>query len=224
MSDAWAVVAAGLGGAGLTGLAALGVERYHGKRAEETERRNRLREACADMNAHAIALALRATVLTRAAAWQTGLSYSLDVVTHNTKPLDVITIGEWLLVEQVALLKAQAIVEVLGNMEIIKAGANIMDAANKVVESAGTVETHRREHVRAAQKENPLAGLAALLSRYTISPEQEEDMRRRGKELFRAVRQFASMIRSELGVPVPDAVIDAYPGLFKEDEEPSDAN
>lgn len=219
MNDAWAVLFAGLGGSGLTGLGALGVEWYRSKRAEEAERRNRLREACADLNAHAVTLALRAAVLTTTAASQTGLPYSLNVLTHTARPLDGITIGEWLVVEQGAMLKAQAIIDVLADEELIKAGADVIDKANRIVSAAGDIEKYRREHVRAAQKENPLAGLTALFSRYQIGPEQEGEMQRGARELGRTTRHFARLIRSKLNIPVPDSVIDAYPELFQEDDE-----
>lgn len=222
MSDAWAVVAAGLGGSALTGLAALGLEWYHSKRAEGAERRNRLREACADLNAHAIAIALRASLLTAAAASQTGLSFTLQAMFHSTKPLDAITVGEWLMAEEGGLLKALAVIEVLGDGELIQAGAEVIGAAHTVLEVSGELESYRREDLKKAQEQRPLTGWAALLAQQSISPEQEEDMQRRARELFCAARRFASLIRAKLDIAVPDAVIEAYSALLGDQhEEPS---
>src|SRR5487761_1547925 len=122
-NDAWAVVAAALGGSALTGGAALGVEWVRSRLAGRSSRREKVRQCCSELNSHAIALALRAHSLMTTAALQTGLPFAVNALLHNTKHLDVMTVSELFMVHFAPMLAAQAPLALLGDVEVIKGGS-----------------------------------------------------------------------------------------------------
>lgn len=209
MSDTWAVVVAALGASLLTGGSAFGVEAWRDRLARKRATKERLREACVQLNSHAIAYTQLIHALQLTAVNRAGLGEGLAVVMHQRKPIDVMELTDWLLAELRPMLEAQAVIQLLGDEEVIRGAAAVILVANDVM--GGTT--------KAKDEVDQKAAAAPLIERFVVfmanpktklPPEVEQALSEGVVKLGQESRRFARLTRKHLGVNDPDAVMRAF--------------
>ncbi|HYA45570.1 MAG TPA: hypothetical protein VED59_08180 [Acidimicrobiales bacterium] len=215
MTTPWAVVAAALGASFLTGIIALGLELWRERSAARRDATQRLREACTQLNAHAISFMFLIHGQQLTGIYRQGIGEVLDVALYRRKPLDPMELTEQFLVDQRPMLLAQAVIDVLGPQELIRGASSVLLAVNGVRSDVTKVnETLTRQSAEA-----PVLHRAAKYfgkAQTELPPELTSALQDGVRRLGQEVRRFAQLTRKCLNVNDADAVIRAYPELFAE--------
>lgn len=211
MTTAWAVVAAALGASFLTFFGTWILEWYRGVREKRVAKQDRLRDACTQMTNHALSLSLRVSTTYRMMISRSGIWENFDQLVGIRKPIDLMDLLEWYRQDLQPMFEAQGIVEVEGDMELIKAAASLIAAASELIGTPEVAHTPRSESSAAVRFFR-----AWWLNVRGFRFEEEIDRRinESVKSLGREMRNFAGLTRKRLGVGDPDVLVDAFPGLF----------
>jgi hypothetical protein len=210
MSDTWAVVVAALGASLLTAVSTFGIEAWRDRLARSRGDKERLREACAQLNSHAIAYIHLIHGLQLTAVYRAGLGEGLAVATHQRKPIDAMELTDRLPTELRPMLEAQAVIQLLGDEEVIRSAAGVILAANDVMGGA----------TKAKDELDQKAAGAPVIERFVtfmanpktkLPPEVEKALSEGVMKLGHESRRFAQVTRTYLDVNDPDAVIRAFP-------------
>jgi len=111
------------------------------------------------------------------------------------------------------VLEAQAIIESAGDRVIIRAAADVVVAAVTVLEAATTFAAGGQQRVGAQGSGSwPLKRLRRLQRDPDVERRTEQAVRALGQE----VRLFARAARDRIGAGDADAVVEAFPELFKD--------
>lgn len=123
-------------------------------------------------------------------------------------------LDDWLMADFGPLLEAQAVVEVSGDRELIRAATDVVVAAGAVlgVATKTTTAPQLGDGVGSQQGRLRFRSLLPLRRDPAVDSETEEAIRRLGQE----VRKFAHVTRDRVGVGDAGAIIHAFPELFGE--------
>lgn len=209
MSDTWAVVVAALGASLLTAGSAFGVEAWRDRLARRRATKERLREACVQLNSHGIAYTQLIQALQLTAVYRAGVGEGLAVVMHQRKPIDVMEVTDWLLVELRPMLEAQAVIQLLGDEEVIRGAAAVILAANDVMGVTAKAKDEVDQKAAAAPLIERLVVFMAN-PKTKLPPEVEQALSVGTVKLGQESRRFARLTRKHLGVNDPDAVMRAF--------------
>jgi hypothetical protein len=213
----WAVVVAALGAAFLTIAGTFWLERWRLARSGREADEGKLREACVQMDSHALRLVVRANAIYLTALVRSGLGEGLDILLHQRKPLDPMELTDWLSQDFGPMLEAQSFIELVGDRDLIQAAASLVVAAVEVVGKASSVGEPLGRRDGESIRERGLRW-GRRLAAVRKDPELEKEIQRATRDLGRQVRRFASVTRKRLGVNDPDAVVLAFPELFADDD------
>jgi len=217
VNAAWAVVAAALGASFLTILGTFWLERWRMARAVRADNNDRLRGACVRLAGHAQAFMMRCHGLYLTSVMRSGIGEGIDVTFHYRKPADPMAFTEWLLEDLNPMWEAQSLIEITGDRDLIRAGADVITAATNVLAQATAITESRVAPPRARMSVRLRFWLRSLVP-LRRSSEVERATLEAVRDLARKLRQFARLTRERLGVDDPNDVIAAFPQLFAQSE------
>jgi hypothetical protein len=208
MSDAWAIVTAGLGGSVVTGGLAVALEAVR-VRADRIARIQADRKA-----AYSDLLAASGMVIDWAGAMhvtmelRSGLKEGMDVTFGHRKLLDALDIMQSRSPVSVALFKAWSAAWVVASADGIRCANDVVDAAQGALGAATTRGEARGRVDRTIRGE-------------AWTPKQLEDWSRAIERVAQARRSLALLARKEIGVEV--AEVFTVGGRPREDSAANDA-
>lgn len=228
-SDGTQLIIIGLGSSGLTGLVAFGIEAWRLRRRVSDVRDDKLIEACAKMISSAQKIIFKAAALHMTMQIRSGLRESLDVLLHQRKPIDVLELNDYLLVEQGVILDAQAVMWLLGDEALHKSGGDIVAAVQELIVASTALPPSRQMNPSddvIGKVTTALRGLTPL----EHGPELEAKIDESARKLGRSCAALVPVMRKSLKVKDVDALFRAHPGLLPVDsdagpaEEPGTSN
>jgi hypothetical protein len=191
VSDAWAVVVAGLGGSALTGLVAWGLGERQAAQSRRERQQQERRKAYSELLGHSTQVLQLAAALHQTMAARSGLVEGIDVALHHRKPMDPWEL--WLSMQgAVAPLNlAWSDVWTVGSSDGIRLANALIDRCADVISTA----TSRGEG---------RGGLAQRVAGEKWTQEQLDAWDADQKALARARRDLALHARHELGFEVAE--------------------
>lgn len=182
---------------------------YSAKESSKREIQVKLNEACITLNSHALSLISTCNVLYRTSILRSGLREVLDIALHYRKPLEPMTIQEWLNIDLRPMMKAQCFIEVTGSKELIESSSAVISAGLEVLGKVSGIENNKSD-----SKKSHLKSLGI----YSLRPDPlvETELLEAIRALGRKIREFTKIVRDKNGISDPDAVIKAFPDLFED--------
>jgi hypothetical protein len=212
MNNAWAVVAAALGSSALTIVGSFWLEVLRSKKSQQSARSSTLNSACVQLNSRAIMFALRVQSLHATAIERSGPSEGINVVLHIRKPPEIMELTDWLMRDLGPMLEAKAMVESVGNQHLIKAAAEVFEAAATVLNVVQESLSSRQQPTGSSR--SVLWENVKRLRRLQRDPEVERKTNKALRSLLQKILEFTQITRDQTGLEDPAAIVDAFHLLF----------
>ncbi len=212
MNDAWAVVAAALGSSTLALGGSFWLEVLRSKRLQQAARSSALNSACVQLNSRAIMFALRVQSLYDTAIERSGLRESIDVFLHIRKPPEIMELTDWWMQDLGPMLEAKAMVESVGNQDLIKAAAEVIRAAVTVLNVVQESLSSRQQPTGSSR--SVLWESVKRLRPLKRDPDVERKTKKALRSLLQKILEFTQIVRDQTGLEDPAAIVDAFPQLF----------
>jgi hypothetical protein len=187
MSATWAVVAAALGSAALTGLASVGALLLQERKRQRAEAKAARRHNYAVFLARSWGFLQRAQALADMSRLRTGFGEGLDIILRLRKPIDLREIHDWLNVDWSPLIDAYSDIQATDSQEVIDAASLFVQRCGILIDVGAPTLTGWRAKVRVATIGLPW------------TPEQRTGWRRALEDCGEARRGFITVARDRLG-------------------------
>jgi hypothetical protein len=191
MSDAWAIVTAGLGGSVVTGGVAVILGRARVRADERTRLQTDRKAAYSDLLAASGMVTEWAGAMHVTMELRSGLKEGLDVTLRHRKLLDPLDLMSARAPVSEALFRAWSAAWVVASADGIRCANEVVDAAQAALGAATTRGEARGRVDRTIRGE-------------AWTPEQLEDWNKANQRLAAARRSLALLARKELGVEVAE--------------------
>jgi hypothetical protein len=213
-------VVAALGAAFLSTGGAFLLEMYRTYRRAKIARSDELKMACIQIISGAQRLLFKAAALHVSMEVRSGLRESLDLAMHHRKPIDILELNDYMMVEQGKILDAQAAIWLTGDELLITSAGEILDAVGKLI-VASTALPPGREVDPSADALTKLWVAINNLKPLKHSPESEAKIRDCARTLGRSCVAFGRAMRTRLKTADVDAILRAFPGFSEPPSEDS---
>ena len=213
MSDTWAVVVAALGSATLSTGGAFWLDAYRARRRAIEARTLELKTACAQIVSGAQRLLFKAAALHINMEVRSGLRESLDLVLHHRKPVDILELNDYLMIEQGMILDAQATIWRTGDEVLITSVGDVVAAVGKLIVAATALPPDFKVDASADLNAKVRAAIQHLKP-LKHDPESETKINECARQLGRTCVAFGHAVRASLKVDDVDAILRAKPGFF----------
>jgi hypothetical protein len=150
---------------------------------------------------------------------RSGLRESIDVLLHIRKPPEIMELTDWWMQDFGPMLEAQAMVESVGNRELIKAAAEVIKAAVTVLNVVQESISSRQQPTGSSR--NVLWESVRQLRPLQRDPVVERKTKKALRSLMQKIREFTLIVRDQTGLEDPAAIVNAFSQLF-DDEAQSD--
>jgi hypothetical protein len=212
MSNTWAVVVAALGAALFSTGGAFLLDAHRARRRDKDAKADELKAACIQIISGAQRLLFKAAALHISMEVRSGLRESLDLVMHHRKPIDILELNDYLMVEQGRILDAQATIWLTGDEVLIKSAGDVLDAVGKLIVASTALPPDREVDPSA----DPLAKILTAihnLKPLKHGPESEATINECARSLGRTCVAFGHAMRTRVKVDDVDAILRAMPGF-----------
>jgi len=212
MSNTWAVVVAALGSAILSIGGAFWLDAHRARRRADEAIVLELKTACTLIISGAQRLLFKAAALHINMKIRSGLRESLDLVLHHRKPIDILELNDYLMIEQGRILDAQATIWLTGDEALIKSAGDVVAAVGKLIVAATALPTDLK--VDASSDLNAMVQAAIQhLRPLKYGLEIEAKINECARKLGRTCVAFGHVMRISLKVDDVDAILRATPGF-----------
>jgi hypothetical protein len=203
MSNTWAVVVAALGAALLSTGGAFILDARRASRLADQANTRELKEACAQIISGAQRLLFKAAALHISMEVRSGLRERLDLLLHHRKPIDILELNDYLMIEQGKILDAQATLWLIGNEVLIQGAGDIVNAVGKMITAATALPAGYNESGALLRNLKPLK----------FDTEIEAKVNESARSMGLACVTFGHAMRSALKTEDVDAILRAMPGF-----------
>ena len=227
MNTGLEVLSAALGAAALSTIGAFGLDWRRSSRARKSAEHKELRDACIVILAGANKIALKSAMMRANMFARSGITESLDILTHQRKPPDLLEISDYMFSDLGLVFDAQATIWLIGDEELIRGGGDVVLAISDVAEKSTAIPKDRKVDPNSTTAERTIVALRNLKS---LAPDQDAERARQisVKRMSHRCALFGQMLRKRIGTNDVDAILRSFPGLAEleesegsEDEEPS---
>jgi hypothetical protein len=212
MSNTWAVVVAALGSAFLSTGGAFWLDAHRARRRANEAKALELKTACTLIISGAQRLLFKAAALHINMEVRSGLRESLDLVLHHRKPIDILELNDYLMIEQGRILDAQATIWLTGDEALITSAGDVVAAVGKLIVAAAALPPDFKLDESADLTSKVQAAIQHLRP-LKHDPESEAKINERARNLGRTCVAFGHAMRTSLKVDDVDAILRAMPGF-----------
>jgi hypothetical protein len=148
MSNTWPVIVAALGSAFLASLGSLGVTEWAHRRQADRDAAAAQARACSLLLSNSLNLALKFRALIDTMRFRSGLAEGLSVALHIRRPLDPMTLHDWIAQDWAPFLTALSDTWTGASPEVVTSANRLVAACNELGEAL-TMEAPTRAGARA---------------------------------------------------------------------------
>lgn len=203
---------AALGAALLSTGGAFILDAFRARRRDKGAKADELKAACVQIISGAQRLLFKAAALHISMEVRSGLRERLDLVMHHRKPIDILELNDYLMIEQGKILDAQTTIWLTGDEALMTGAGDVVDAVGKLI-VASTALPPERIIDPSADPMSKLLTAIENLKPLKHGPDSEAKIRECAGNLGRACIAFGHVMRTRLKVDDVDAILRAFPAF-----------